>query len=134
MFALNRNFQARIASGANAALGIWLIASPWVFDYSGRAPVLNSVLVGALIAMLAALRLASLRESAGVSGINLLLGFWTIVSPYASGYFANKGAVGNNIMVGVLVMTLAVWSMRATETEAEHRSGVQGTKGTTSAP
>lgn len=124
MFELSRSVQARIASGANVVLGIWLIASPWVFDYSGRAPVLNSLFVGALIAMLAALRLASVHESAGVSGINLLLGFWTIVSPYASGYAANKGAVGNNIMVGVLVMTFALWSMRATETEAKHRPGV----------
>jgi SPW repeat len=126
MFALSCDLQARIASGANAVLGIWLIAAPWVFDYSGRAPVLNSVLVGALIAMLAAIRLASLHQSPGVSGINLLLGFWTIVSPYASGYAANKGAVGNNILVGVLVMTLAICSMRATETEAKHRSSEPG--------
>jgi SPW repeat len=62
--------------------------------------VLNSVLVGVLIAMLAALRLASLHQSAGLSGINLLLGFWTIVSPWANGYAVNKAAVANNIMAG----------------------------------
>jgi hypothetical protein len=113
MFALSRNLQARAASSVNVVLGIWLIASPWVFDYSGRAPVLNSVFVGALIATLAAVRLASFHERAGLSGINLLLGFWTIVSPWASGYVANKEAVANNIMVGVLVTALAIWSTRA---------------------
>lgn len=117
MFALSRNSQARIASGTNVALGIWLIASPWVFDYSGKAPLLSSVLVGVLIAMLATLRLASLHESTGLSGINLLLGFWTIVSPWASGYAANKAAVANNIMVGVLITAFAIWSMRSTVTE-----------------
>jgi len=113
MFAINRSFRARIASGIHVGLGIWLIASPWVFDYGGRAPVLNSVFVGALIAVLAAVRLASLHESAGLSGINISLGFWTIVSPWASGYALNKEAVANNIMVGVLVMALAIWATRA---------------------
>ena len=121
MFALRRNFQARAASGVNVVLGIWLVGSPWVFGFSGRAPVLNSVFVGALIAMLGVVRLAALHESAGVSGINLLLGFWIIVSPWASGYVANKGAVANNIMVGVLVIAFAVWSARATVTETKQR-------------
>ncbi len=116
-------FQVRTASGVNVVLGIWLIASPWVFNFSGRAPVLNSVLVGALIAMLGVVRLAALQESAGVSGINLLLGFWTIVSPWASGYVANKGAVANNIMVGVLVIAFAVWSARATVNATKQRPG-----------
>ncbi len=44
--------QARTASGINILLGIWLIVSPWVFNYSGRGPVLNSVYGGALIALL----------------------------------------------------------------------------------
>lgn len=126
MSVLSRNFQARIASGSNVALGIWLIASPWVFGYSGRSPVLNSVLVGVLIAMLAALRLASLHQSAGLSGINLLLGFWTIVSPWANGYAVNKAAVANNLMVGVFVTALAIWSMRATVTEVKPRPSVSG--------
>src|ERR1700677_4521292 len=103
MFASSRSFKERTASTITVLLGIWLIASPWVFDYSGKYPVLNSVFVGALIAMLAAIRLVSLRESAGVNAISLLLGFWTIVSPWASGYDANKPAVANNLMVGVLV-------------------------------
>jgi hypothetical protein len=124
--ALSRNSQARIASGTNVVLGIWLIASPWVFGYSGRAPVLSSVLVGMLIAMLATLRLASLHQSAGLSAMNLLLGFWTIVSPWASGYAINKAAVANDLMVGVLVTALAIWSMRATVTEAKHPPSVSG--------
>lgn len=126
MSVLSRNFQARIASGGNVALGIWLIASPWVFGYSGRSPVLNSVLVGVLIAMLATLRLTSLHQSAGLSAINLLLGFWTIVSPWANGYAVNKPAVANNLMVGVFVTALAIWSMRATVTEVEPRRSVSG--------
>ena len=117
----NDTVQARTASGINILLGLWLIASPWVFDYSGRSAVLNSVFVGALIAMLAALRRASLQYSAVVSGINVLLGFWTIVSPWATGYVPSKPALANNIMVGVFVMALAIWSVRATEAKPRPR-------------
>jgi hypothetical protein len=128
MFALrgNNSIQARVASGVNIVLGVWLIASPWVFGYSGRSPVLNSAFVGALIAMFAVIRLAASHDSAGVSGMSLLLGFWTIVSPWASGYAANKAAVANNIMVGVFVMAFAIWSARAAVSEAKPRSDVPG--------
>lgn len=110
----NQAVQARAASGINVVLGIWLIVSPWVFDYSGRSAVLSSVFVGALIATLAAMRLTALHGSAGLSGINLLLGFWTIVSPWAIGHVANKGAAASDIIVGVFVTVLAMWSASAT--------------------
>jgi hypothetical protein len=113
--------QARAASGTNIVLGIWLIASPWVFDYSGKSAVLSGVTVGVLIALLAAIRVASLHDSAGLSGINLLLAFWTVVSPWAYEYATNAGALSNNIIVGVFIAALAIWS--AIATDAEHRHG-----------
>jgi hypothetical protein len=113
MRGLIRNPKTFAAGGIQIVLGVWLIASPWVFAYSGKAPLLNSVFVGALIATLAAVRLASLHERAGLNGVSLLLGFWTIVSPWASGSTANKAAMANNIMVGVFVTALAIWSTRA---------------------
>jgi hypothetical protein len=126
MFAASHNFKASTASAISVLLGIWLIASPWVFDYSEKYPVLNSVLVGALIAILAAIRLVSLRESAGMNALSLLLGFWTIVSPWATGYVANKAGLANSLMVGVLATALAIWSARATATEPKHRPGMPG--------
>jgi len=106
--------QARTASGINILLGIWLIASPWIFGYIGRPAVMNSVIVGALIAILAASRLASLRDSAILSGVNLILALWTIASPWVYGYASNVGAVRDNILLGVAIATLASWSGSAT--------------------
>jgi hypothetical protein len=116
MLTLTRDYaaQARTASGINILLGIWLIVSPWVFDYGGRAPVLNSVYVGALISILAAFRLATLDRSAGLSAINLILGLWTIASPWVCGYSANVGAVWDNLLLGIAVATLASWRWSAT--------------------
>jgi type III secretory pathway component EscS len=114
--------QARTASGINILLGIWLIASPWIFGYTGTPPVLiggtpavmNSVIVGAMIAILAASRLASLRDSAILSGVNLILALWTIASPWVYGYASNVGAVRDNVLLGVAIATLASWSGSAT--------------------
>jgi len=43
MLTLMRDYaaQARTASGINILLGISLIVSPWVFDYSGSTPEKN---------------------------------------------------------------------------------------------
>jgi hypothetical protein len=123
MLRLARNYaaQARTASGVNVALGIWLIVSPWVFDYSRKSAVLSSISVGALIAFLAAIRVASLHNSAGLSGINLLLAFWTVASPWAYGYATNECALLDNIIVGILVAALAIWSAIATDAEQRHK-------------
>ena len=101
--------QARTASVTNIALGIALIVSPWLFDYSG-GPAVNSVLVGTLIAVLAASRLASLRTSAGLSAINLILALWIIGSPWVYGYSASVGAGRENVILGVAIAILAIWS------------------------
>lgn len=115
--------QASIASGVNILLGIWLIDSPWVFDFSGTAAVLSSVFVGVLLALLAAIRLASLHNSAGVSALNLLLALWTIASPWTLGYDANAGALANSVMAGGLVAALAVWSASATVASQRRSAG-----------
>lgn len=93
--------EASTASGSNILLGIWLIDSHWVFDASGRSATVSSVLVGALIALFAAIRLASLHNSAGVSGLNLLLAFWTVCSRWALGYASNADALVNDVIAGV---------------------------------
>jgi SPW repeat len=112
--------QARAASGMNILLGLWLIASPWVFDYSARSAVVSSVCVGALIALLAAMRIATLPDSAGLSGINVLLALWTIGSPWACGYAENVAATTNNVILGIVIAALAIWSASATLAAERH--------------
>jgi hypothetical protein len=115
--------QARTASSINILLGIWLIASPWIFDYGGRPAVVSSVMTGALIAIIAASRLASLRSTAGLSGVNLLLAVWTIASPWLCEYTANVAAVLDNVILGVVVAALAIFSGSATVAAEKHLPG-----------
>ena len=53
--------------------------------------------------MLAASRLASLHRSAALSAINLILALWIIASPWVYGYFANVGAVKDNLILGIAI-------------------------------
>jgi hypothetical protein len=125
MLTLIRDYaaQARTASGVNILLGVWLIASPWMFDYGGTPAVLNSVAVGAIIAILAASRLASLRSTVGLSGVNLVLALWTIASPWICGYATNIRAVTDQVILGVVVAALASWSWGATVVAGKHPPG-----------
>lgn len=120
---LDYTAQARVASGVNILLGIWLMVAPWVFDYTSRSAALASITVGVLIALLAAIRIASLHNSAGLSGINLLLAFWTAAAPWVYNYADNHGALWNNIFVGIGVAVLAVWSAIATDADRRRGSG-----------
>jgi hypothetical protein len=117
--------HSRTASGTNIVLGIWLVISPWVFDYSGTLAVVSSVLSGFLISILAACRVSEYRLSMGLSGVNLVLAVWTTAAPWAIGYETNIGAVRNNVIVGVAVAVLAIWSAGATVAWNRHSSSTR---------
>jgi hypothetical protein len=93
-----------------------------VFDYSARATVVNSVIVGALIALFAAMRLASLHDSTGLSGVNLALALWTSASPWVCDYDTNAGAIANSVTLGIVIAGLATWSVCATVADEKHPS------------
>ena len=100
--------EARIASGIDILLGSWLILSPWLFDCSAKSATLSSVTAGVLIALLAAIRVASVSDSAGLSGIDLILAFWIVASPWVYEYATNAPALMDHVVVGVLVALLAI--------------------------
>lgn len=112
MLTSNYDAQARIASGINILLGIWLLVSPWVFGYqpAGSAAIWNSVIVGALIAILAAGNCFSRHTRTGLNWINVLLALWTMISPLVFGYTANIGGLRDNLVLGILVAWSAICS------------------------
>ena len=115
--------QARTASGLNVLLGIWLIISPWVFGYAsaGPAPMWNSVIVGALILILAATRFSTPHTAPGLSWTNLILGLWAIASPFIYVYQNLGSATWDNVATGIAVVLVALWSGGATAAEIRHQ-------------
>ncbi len=93
----------------NVVLGIWLIAAPAVLGYvSSSAAATNAWVVGVIIAVAAIAALVAFQK--WEEWVNMALGAWLIVSPWVLG-FADLGvALWNQIIVGVLVAGLALWS------------------------
>jgi hypothetical protein len=125
--ATSRDFaaQVRMASGINILLGIWLIISPWVFGYAsvGPAAMWNSVVVGALVLIMAATRFASPHTAPGLSWTNLILGLWTIAAPWIYVYDNLGNALWDNVATGLAIVAVAIWAASATAAEArdQHR-------------
>lgn len=126
-----RNFmaEARIASGLNILFGACLIVSPWVFGYqaTGLAATWNSVIVGTLIAILAAINCFSKHIYASPNWMSVILAPWITLSPLVYGYAANPGGFGDNLLLYLLIVGCAVSSDNAaTIGEKQRRSGTRG--------
>ena len=103
--------QVRWASGLNIAAGAWLILAPFALMYSDvTAAVWNDVLVGIAVLAFASYRTARPASGIGVSWTNAVLGGWLVLAPFALAYSDVTTAISNDIVVGVIVLSLAIWS------------------------
>ena len=108
--------QAKTASSINLILGAWLVASAWIFIYgsgTAAAGAWNSVVVGALIFIIGVTRVVSLVGPL-LARVNVVLGLWTIASPWVFGYGTGEPAMWNSVVVGIVVTLLALWGANAT--------------------
>jgi hypothetical protein len=80
-------------------------------DYSGR-PAQNAVIAGLVIAGLSIAALAAFAQ--WEEWLNLLLGLWVLVSPWALG-FQGTTAAWVHIVVGIHVAALAAIEMLVTQ-------------------
>lgn len=98
------------ASGLNILLGIWLIIAPFLLGYAHiEAAQTNDVIVGVIVAVIAAIRTFGAFAQPGWSWVNVLLGVWLIIAPFVLGYSASTTPLWNDIILGVLIAVLA-WS------------------------
>ena len=91
--------------GVNLIFGAWLFAAPWLYGFASGAAGWNAWIMGALIALVAIAALAAFAE--WEEWINLVLGLWVLVAPWALAFTENAGATGNHVVVGVVVAVLA---------------------------
>lgn len=118
--------EATLFSGFNFLISICLIISPWFFDYTA-APVAdnvtwNSVIVGVLIGSCAAWRCFSPFRMVALSAVNIVLGIWTVISPWIFGYSTTDvPRAGTFVILGVAVIALAVWSGSTTYLGHRHQ-------------
>jgi hypothetical protein len=98
------------AAGLTFILGLWYIASAWVYSpaSSTAAAVWDSVVVGILIALFAAVRLSARTPSPAARWLDLLLGIWAFFSPWIFGFVPNEPRFINSLCVGIIVFALSI--------------------------
>lgn len=92
-------------------LGLWLLVSPFVLGYEASSAIaINAYLCGVAMALLAAFDLY--KTYVWAVALNLLIGVWVAVSPWAA-IVAERGAMmTNSVIVGVAVVILGLWELQ----------------------
>jgi hypothetical protein len=100
----------RTLNSINIIAGIYLIVAPFILGYGSLTrAVTNDVVVGILVVILGAISLVAMRSSAP-RWLNAVLGAWLILSAFILGYSGTSQALWNDIIVGVVVLVLSIWS------------------------
>ena len=112
--------QVQWASGLNALAAIWLFISAFAV-YAHGPMVANNVILGIVVGILALIRMGGAFDQPWISWVNVLLGIWVVVSPWAvMGTGVNgptQGMIINNCVTGGIMIALAFWSALASDTE-----------------
>jgi hypothetical protein len=125
-----RTFDAdavKWVSGIVALIGLWIFASPFVYDASNFS-FWNDVFVGAAIFLIAGFTFYQLANgmfaSVGVLSLVVLLGLWTIVAPFVVDF--DTGALElSNVAAGSAVAILAGYDAYANRTAREAGMGTR---------
>lgn len=74
----------------------------------------NDIIIGIIVAALAAIRISGAYQAAWLSWTNFVLGAWLVIAPFVLGY-GEAAPLWNDILLGVIILALAVWSAIATQ-------------------
>jgi hypothetical protein len=98
------------------ALGIWLLLSPWTLFFEFEPTAMhNALVIGTLIIVAEVVELSIFRD--WEEWINVGLGIWLLISPWALG-IASSAARLNFVIVGALVVALALYEIRDMRAES----------------
>jgi formate hydrogenlyase subunit 3/multisubunit Na+/H+ antiporter MnhD subunit len=104
--------NAKLCDVANLILGAFLFVSPWIFNFDAGKMSQNATIAGIIIVILAIAALAAF--AVWEEWLNLIVGLWTLVSPWVLAFQANRTATTVHVIVGVVVAILAaveLWLM-----------------------
>jgi hypothetical protein len=104
--------NTKLCDVANLILGAILFFSPWIFGFATGMASQNAYVCGIIIAVLSIAALAAF--AVWEEWINLIVGLWVLVSPWALGFAATREAMQVHVVIGVLVAVLAaieLWIM-----------------------
>ncbi|MER8637764.1 SPW repeat protein [Mesorhizobium sp. M1088] len=94
----------------NVIAGIALVLSPWFLGFAAEPHAAwNAWIAGAVIALIAVGALVAFH--AYEEWANLVVGLWTLISPWVLGFSALAAAMWAHVIVGVIVAALAAGNL-----------------------
>jgi hypothetical protein len=99
---------SRSLSAINFLVGLWLAVSPYVLHYATSQAKWQQTVIGALIAIFAAVRFFAPQER-WASWLNVIGAAWLVIAPYVTGY-RSSAAYWNEVVFGIVVLVLALWN------------------------
>lgn len=108
--------SSRTASTINVILGIWLIVAPFILGTNSSTAVLwNDIILGIVVVVMAGTRLSNVQIT-WPSWVNVIAGLWLIIAPFVLGYSTMANARYEDIIVGIVVALVALWSALSVST------------------
>jgi len=102
----------RVSAVINILIGLWVFVTPWIYGAAWNNPTSwNAWLLGPLLVLLALGRWLSPLTSRKVGWLNMLLGFWLFLSPWALGYTFNSGRFVNNLCAGAVIFFVSLYGV-----------------------
>jgi|GEM_PF-881458 len=92
-------------------LGAWLAMSPWQLEFTLNHPATaNACGVGMVLVLFNVMSVARLMEL-GQEIVNIMAGFWLILSPYSLNFSESRSLTLDAMGVGIAVVCLAFWQI-----------------------
>lgn len=92
---------------ANLVAGLGLLLSPWYLGYAGQTGAAwNAWIVGVAITVIAGAALFAFHRVE--EWMNLALGAWSVIAPWALGFAVLPAATWVNVIAGLVVAALAI--------------------------
>lgn len=73
----------------------------------------NHILVGIIVAGVAAFRAFKPLQMVWLGWVNVVAGVWLVAAPFVLGYSRESLALWNGVVVGIVIAVLAWWSVAA---------------------
>jgi nitric oxide reductase large subunit len=98
--------ESTAANGINAVLGLVLLVSPWLLGFTDESNAAwNAWIFGIAITVIAGAALS--QRQTWEEWVNLILGIWVAISPWAVGFTNLTAASWLHLVIGVIVAVLA---------------------------
>jgi SPW repeat len=103
--AMDKWRNSAICDVANLILGALLFLSPWIFHFSPGVESWNAWAGGGIIVVLSIAALSAFAE--WEEWLNLIVGLWILVSPWALKFSASSNAMRTSVIIGAIVAVIA---------------------------